>query len=226
MPHWRERFPGMSRIGMLWYRFCRFAAASVLQLLYRPIRLHTDRIPLTGPVLLVANHQSHLDPPAISVCLNKRACAFLARESLFKNRLFGWLIGSLNSIPIKRDATDTAGMKATLEALAEGKPILVFPEGTRSEDGEVQPFKRGVALLIKRSDALIVPIGIHGSADAWPKGKSRPFIRGKRIAIAFGAPLDPEQLMQNGADNAIETLRNHIIGLHQEAIGALEAHRR
>lgn len=216
----------MSRAGMLWYRFCRFIAASVLQVLYRPIRLHTDRIPLTGPVLLVANHQSHLDPPAISICLNKRACAFLARESLFKNRLFGGLIRSLNSIPIKRDAGDAGAMKTTLEALAKGHPILVFPEGTRSNDCVVQPFKRGMVLLIKRSNALVVPVAIHGSGDAWPKGRLRPYVLGKRIAIVFGEPLDPEHLMQGGPDSAVETLRNHILALQQEAIGTLEARRR
>lgn len=207
---------------MLWYRFCRIVAASILQLFYRPIRINPDRVPLTGPVLLISNHQSHFDPPAIACCLRKRACAFLARESLFHNPLFGWLIRSLNSIPIKRDASDTAAMKAALEALARGNPILVFPEGTRSETGEIQPFKRGVALLIKRSNAPVVPVAIHGSRDAWPKGRPFPRLLGARIAIAFGQPIDPDQLMTVGADQAIETIRQHILDLHEQTRQALE----
>lgn len=206
---------------MLWYRLCRFVAASILQILYRPIRINPDRVPLTGPVLLISNHQSHFDPPAIACCIRKRACAFLARDSLFKVPLLGRLIRSLNSIPIKRDASDTAAMKTTLEALARGNPILVFPEGTRSESDEIQPFKRGVALLIKRSSAPVVPIAIHGSRHAWPKGRPFPKLLGARIALAFGQPLDPAQLMQEGADHAIETIRNHILELHEQAKTAL-----
>ncbi len=212
----------MSSGATLWYRLCRFTAASILQILYRPIRINPQRVPLTGPVLLIANHQSHLDPPAISVCLNKRACAFLARESLFNNPVFGWLIRSLNSIPIKREASDTSAMKATLEALERGFPILIFPEGTRSPDGAIQPFKRGMALLIKRSGAPIVPVAIHGSRDAWPKGRPLPKLLAKRIAIAFGEPLDPQTLMIDGPDSAISIIRERIITLHQEAILALE----
>jgi 1-acyl-sn-glycerol-3-phosphate acyltransferase len=147
-------------------------------------------VPAAGPVLLVSNHQSHLDPVLVGVASPRRMGA-LARHTLFFWPL-GWLIRSLGAVPIERGRGGVAGFKATLAMLRRGEAVLVFPEGTRTFDGNVQPFQSGFCALARRGRATIVPVAVRGAFAALPRGSALP--RPRPVQVSFCQPITPEQL--------------------------------
>lgn len=207
----------MSLPRAVWFALAQRVLQVVFLFVYRYRALHVRRVPRGGGVLLVANHQSHFDPPAIGSALVRigRSCTFLARDSLFRNPVFGLLIRTLDAHPVKRDAGDAGAMKRTIELLRAGHAVLVFPEGTRTADGTIKPFKRGVVLLFKRAGVPVVPVAIEGAFNAWPRG-DRPHLIGKRITVVFGEPIEPEDLLSQGPDEALARLARDIDTLRLE----------
>lgn len=180
-----------------------------LTIVFRTRVFGVRNVPTTGAVLLVSNHQSNLDPPAISSSVTHRQLSFVAKESLFRKKLTAWMIGSLNSIPLKLGESDARAIKAVVHRLRSGKAVLIFPEGTRTPNGQVQPFKRGVLLLVRRSACPVVPVAIEGPFDIWPKaGKMRLF--SARIAVRFGKPIPANELMRDGPDAALARMAREI----------------
>jgi 1-acyl-sn-glycerol-3-phosphate acyltransferase len=172
-------------------------------------------VPKAGPVLLVCNHTSHFDPPLIGLAAC-RPLTYLARSTLFKNRLFAAAIRAYGAIPIDRE-TGTEGLKAVLAALAEGRAVLMFPEGTRTEDGAIQPLKAGVSLLVKRAECPIVPCGIAGGFEAWPRKQLLPapsplFLadRGKSITVHYGEPVPSGHYRKMDRDEILTDLHRRI----------------
>lgn len=149
--------------------------------------LGVKNVPREGPVILAANHISFADPPIIG-CAVPRAISYLARDTLFEQPGLGWLIRQLNAVPVDRDGAGAAGLKAILDRLKAGGGIILFPEGTRSRDGRLQPARSGVGLTVIKSDALVVPVRLFGMFEAWPR--TRAFPRPGRVTVKFGAPLD------------------------------------
>lgn len=207
---YRQRHPGSSIAQLVFYDLCRECALLVLRVFYRHTRVDVRKVPSTGPVLMVANHASFLDPPAVSAGIRHRQTDFLARGGLFKFKPFGWLIKQLNSTPINQGSGDAGAMKATLKKLAEGKMMLVFPEGSRSEDGDMQEFQRGIAVLLKRAHCQVVPVGIAGAYEAWPRRKSLPRIFTKRLVVCYGDPIASDALMDAGTEQALSTLYDRV----------------
>lgn len=150
-----------------------------------------ERVPLTGSVILAANHASYLDPPLVGAGL-KRPCSFLARETLFHTPLLGALLRSWESVPVDRDGGTAAGLRGILDRLLSGHAVILFPEGTRSRDGRLQPARSGIGLLVVKSTAPVVPVRVFGSYDAWAKDKKFPSPR--RIVVKYGSPLHFEEL--------------------------------
>lgn len=185
---YRDRLdPGAPLYRILWYEFCRLAIHLLAGLIYGLRIEGRNNVPPTGPVLIVANHQSHLDPPFISA-VTRRNMHFLARLGLFTNPFFRFLIKSLNAIPLDTTKGDTAAIKTAIERLRAGRLVLIFAEGERTPDGGMRPFQPGAALLIRRSKAPVLPIAIEGAFDTWPRHRSRPRLRG-RVRIAVGKPI-------------------------------------
>ncbi len=205
----------MSPTRAVFYRFSQFLCRRFFSFFYRVRVLHRDRVPLAGPLLVVSNHQSHFDPPAIGSPL-PRSLTFLARDTLFRNPLFGRLISTLGAVPLRRDASDAAAMKRFIELLNQGHAVLAFPEGTRTPDGTIKPFKRGVAVLIKRARCDVLPVAVEGAFNTWPKG-DRPHFGGRRMAVCYGEPISSEELMKDGPDKALEFLALEIDALRLEA---------
>lgn len=185
---------------------------------------HTGQrnIPQQDPVLVVANHQSHFDPPLVGMGSSRRM-NYLARESLFKFKPFGWLLGSVGAIPIDRDGRGLAGIKAALRLLKQGEMVLVFPEGTRSANGEMQPFRPGFTTLAVRSKASILPVGIQGAYDGWPR--HRKFPRRCHAHVHYGTPIPPQQVaafpereliteVERRIRQCCEVLRQHPLRAH------------
>ena len=113
-------------------------------------------------------------------------------------------------MPIKQGKGDAGAMKVTISKLKAGKMMLVFPEGSRTHDGDIKEFQRGIAILLKKTDCQIVPVGIDGAFDAWPRTKKLPRLFTKKMVVCYGEPVNSTELMANGADEAIDTLAQQV----------------
>jgi len=196
----------------LFYWVCRTTMLWTLRVFFRFRRRGMQRIPRHGAVLLVANHQSYLDPPIIGVCLSRQMNP-IARAGLFVNTAFSWFLGRLNTISIREDgAGDTAAMKKALRLLKAGEIVLLFPEGTRTETGEVGEFKRGAGLLIKRAKCPVAPVAIDGAFEAWPRTRKTPKLF-SRVRVQIGEPIEHDELMTGGVDAALERLRGDVVDM-------------
>jgi 1-acyl-sn-glycerol-3-phosphate acyltransferase len=175
----------------IWYRVAKSMVRIFVSIAFRARYSGQANVPRKGGALLVANHQSHLDPPIIGAGC-PRQMSYLARLTLFRFSPFGWLLQSVGGIPIDRDGSALAGIRATLEALQRGEMVLVFPEGTRSRDGDLGVFKPGLALVARRAKVPIVPAAIEGAFRAWPRAAALPQFR--IVHVHYGTPLLPEQI--------------------------------
>ncbi len=204
----RTRQPDAGLGRTLWYEFCRWTVRLLYWLLYRPIVSGAENVPARGPLLLAANHQSYIDPPFVCLYI-ERHTSFVARAGLFKSRFFGWLIDSLNATPVKEEGSDAAAIKEVLRRLGRGHAVIIFPEGSRCEDGSMDEFKRGVALLVKKAKCPVVPVALEGCFDAFPRGQ-HPRVVGKRIGLRYGTPISPDELFADGADAGLQRLARDV----------------
>ena len=168
------------------YRALKPVAVALMRLLFR-LEVHgREQVPAAGPLLLVSNHVSLLDPPIVGGA-SPRDLHFMAKEELFGIPLLGWLIRRLNARPVKRDGSDGRALKTALRLLREGRALLVFPEGTRGVEGRLGEGKAGVGMLAVMSGAPVVPVHVSGSGRALPAGRVVP--RPAKVRVRFGPPL-------------------------------------
>lgn len=201
------------------YAVCRRSAAVMFRVFYRTVLVDPEHMPDRGPVLIVANHQSFFDPPLVG-CWWRKPMTFIARAGLYTSAPMRWLLRQLNTIPIAEEGSDAAAIRAALEALAAGRMVVVFPEGSRTPDGRVQEFKRGVSVLVKRARCPVVPVGLDGAFDAWPRSRKLPQLFGHRFAVAYGRPLTVEQLEAEGR-GALALIEREVRSLQARAAEAL-----
>ncbi len=173
-----------------------------------------ELVPLSGGGLMLSNHQSNLDPVLVGLACNRRL-NYVARKSLFKFAPFRWLINSLDAIAIDRDGTGLDGLKETLRRLKRGEIVLLFPEGTRTPDGEVHPIKPGFCAVARRSGVPIIPVAMDGAWDAWPR--QRKFPRRAVIHVQFGPPLDPELIRTLTDEQLMVEVERRIRACHATA---------
>ncbi len=174
-----------SPANWFWYSLLWILCWVVSQVWFRIRCAGRANVPASGPVLLVSNHQSHLDPVLVGVACPRQMRA-LARHELFFWPL-SWLIRTLGAVPIERERNALAGIKTTLKLLKDGEAVLVFPEGTRTPHGKLQPLQPGFCMLARRSGATIVPVAVHGAFAAMPRGSSFP--RPKPVRVTFAEPI-------------------------------------
>ncbi len=160
-----------------------------------------ENIDHTRGGLLLVNHQSFLDPLLAAESLT-RPVSYLARDSLFKLPVLGWLLRHTYVIPISREAARGGSIRLAVERLERGFLIGIFPEGTRSSGTEVRAFRPGFLAMVRRTNQPVYPVGIFGSGRAMPRGAW--FIRPGQIRIVYGTPFTPEELarLQSGDDAA------------------------
>ncbi len=153
----------MGKSWSLWYRIVRFVAR---WLFFTPLGgfkvLGVERVPLDGPLIVAPVHLSLLDPPAVGTAL-PRGLRFMAKEELFRFKPFAALIRSLGSFPVRRGTSDTEAIRKAIAELEQGHAVLVFPEGTRNDGTTMRPINKGVALLAKRTNAKVLPVGLSGT---------------------------------------------------------------
>ena len=156
------------------------------RLFFRLRVVHRERMLQTGPVILAMNHQSYLDPPLAGITCD-RAVYFLARRTLLDVPLVGRLLPKLNVIPVNQEGIDRSALRALIRVLKAGNAALVFPEGSRTVDGSLQPAEPGLGLVIAKTLAPVVPMRIFGAREALPRGGGR--LRLVPITIVIGEPI-------------------------------------
>jgi 1-acyl-sn-glycerol-3-phosphate acyltransferase len=201
------------RCGWLCFRF-------VFATYFRVRYIGAEHVPRTGGVILAANHASYLDPPVVGSGLD-RDINYLARQSLFRFPLMGRLLVSWNSVPVDRDGGGARGLKNILERLLGGAGIILFPEGTRSRDGKLQPAQAGIGLVVAKSDALVVPVHVFGSYKAWGRNQKIPLP--KRITVRYGEPMRFEKLRAEARECSKERLKAIYQQIADEIMAAIAA---
>jgi len=211
-----------SLTGRLFYDFVYWSSFTIFGFGFSYRRSGWANIPQDGPVLVVSNHQSMFDPVLIGLA-SRRYLSFLARKNLFEQAVLAPIIRKLNAIPIDR-GLGKDGIQAVLDALGQGRAVLVFPEGERTSTGEAQPLKPGVSLLIKRVNCPIVPVGIAGAFAAWNRHMKWPrpspsFLHPgpSTLAVAVGRPIDPARYKGMDRDAMMADLQREIIAQFEQA---------
>jgi 1-acyl-sn-glycerol-3-phosphate acyltransferase len=201
-----------SVLARYWYSLLWAPCWAISQIYFRYRYSGRGNVPPTGPVLLVANHQSHLDPVLVGIAC-PRQLKYLARQGLFFWPFSLW-IRSLGAVPIDRERGSVAGIKTTLRLLNQEYAVVVFPEGSRTPDGRLHELLAGFCLLARRSRATIVPVAIEGAFDAMPRGSSFP--KPRPIALIFGPAIRPEEFIGWTDKQLIEVVTTRIAaGLEQ-----------
>ncbi len=159
-------------------------------------------VPRTGGVLIVSNHQSYLDP-AIIGCHLPRPTGFLAKSELFENKFFGSFISKLYAFPVRQGEGDIGAVREAIRRLQEGNALLLFPEGSRTEDGEFLSLEAGIGLIIRKAHVPVVPCVVEGSFASWPKGKK--WFSARPVRVTFGPPLQLGHLKASKIVHEVET---------------------
>jgi 1-acyl-sn-glycerol-3-phosphate acyltransferase len=152
-----------------------------------------------GPAIIASNHQSFLDPPLVGMAHSKDIY-YLARDTLFKNKIMGWILREVNSVPVDRNRGDVGAIKTILRTVKEGKRVIIFPEGTRSVDGNLQPARAGLGLVIAKTLAPVVPVRVFGSYEVLPKSGKFRFAR---LTVVIGKPIHFSVEEIRGEDRSI-----------------------
>lgn len=200
------------------YGIAHTSILAVLKALFH-FRVYGQHNVPRGKAIIAANHQSYIDPTVVGVGVPEEMW-YLAREDVFTFAPLRWLCLRVNTILIKKRHADRSAMKAVLRKLAEGKRVLVFPEGTRSHDGRLQAPERGVSLLAHKSRAPVIPAYVSGTHEALPRGAA--VIRFHPISVSFGPPLRFDELsLKDGAKRAYHAFSLTVM----DAIACLKAKR-
>lgn len=179
------------------YRLTRGVAAFIYEYLYDLEISGQQHIPREGGFLLASNHASFFDPPLAGYPV-PRPIYYFARRTLMEKGFSKWLLGSLSTIPVDRDGPqDLTAIKTVMRLVQEGNGLLVFPEGTRTQDGELQSAKAGVGLLAIKTDVPVIPCRLWGTFELYPKGSKFPVWPGK-LHLSYGPALMPEDFDPGG----------------------------
>ena len=203
------------RLNARWFWLARWMCRVFCMLFFRWRWYGIENIPPKGPFLLLSNHQSFLDPIFCGGPPKRHLC-FLARDTLFAHWFFGRVIASVNAIPVKRERGDVAAMKKVIGKLQEGRGVCLFPEGTRTSDGKILPFKAGLGLLCRRGNAAIVPVVIDGAFECWPRHK-KIFSPGGTVIVHYGKAITPQQAKDMGDEKLAGLLTSTLRQMQTES---------
>jgi 1-acyl-sn-glycerol-3-phosphate acyltransferase len=201
-------------VQRLGYNTLRVLARLVAVMLFRLRVMGREHWPAEGGGLVCSNHQSYFDPPLVGLTCDRRM-NYLARDSLLRIPGLKQLILFLDAIPIDREGGGLAGLKETLKRLKAGELVLIFPEGTRTHDGEVAPLKPGFIAVARRSRVPLVPVALDGAFQSWPRTSRFP--RLTRLAVAIGPPITPDEVAELTDEDLLAELEQRILTCHSQA---------
>jgi 1-acyl-sn-glycerol-3-phosphate acyltransferase len=200
--------------------WCAFRA--LYKLYFRWRVYNAERVPIEGGVILASNHASFIDPPLVGSGV-KRGINYLARDNLFRFPVMGWVLRQWQVVPVDRDGGGAAGLRAILDRLLAGGAIILFPEGTRTRDGKLQPARSGIGLTVIKSTASVVPVRVFGTFEAYGRHLSLP--RPRRVAVKYGQPMRFEQLRAEAkvcSKTRLKQIYQQVANEIMAAIGKLE----
>ncbi|MFK7737239.1 MAG: lysophospholipid acyltransferase family protein [Pirellulaceae bacterium] len=198
----------------VFYFIVRYSS-QVVGVLVFGLRCHgREHLPDEGSGLVVSTHQSHFDPVLVGVTFNERL-NYLARRSLFKNKLFGLLISMLDAIELDRDRSGLAGIKETMVRVRRGEKVLMFPEGTRTSTGRIAELKPGFISIARRCKAPLIPMAIVGAFEALPKGAKVPVRSPLRVWV--GEPITPDEFLKLEDDELLKLVSQRLHSCDQRA---------
>ena len=172
------------------YAFLKFLVRLYFRILYNLHFEGKENIPKDTTVIYAPNHRSYTDPPLVA-CGARGKISFMAKEELFKNKLFAWLISSLGAFPVARGKGDTGAIDKSIEALNNNRNFMIFPEGTCSKDGKVGRGHTGAALIAARSGKPVIPVGVCDGE----KLKFRT-----KLIVKYGEPIYPQDYVDSQED--------------------------
>ncbi len=185
---------------------------------FRRRAFNPERVPKTGPVILASNHASFLDPFLVGSSV-AREINYLARDDLFTVPVLGWVLRRWHSVPVNREGGGAKGLKAILDRLLDGGAIIMFPEGTRTHDGKLQPARSGLGLTVIKSNAPVVPVRVFGTFEAYNRHMGFP--RPRRVDVKFGLPMTFEQLREEAKSCSKERLKEIYQQVANETMAAI-----
>lgn len=198
------------------YSFCKFWVWVLSAVFYRHKVYGKEHIP-EGGAMMASNHCSFLDPPLVGVSCTDHI-HYLARETLFHFKPFGWLLSQLNTHPVHKGKGNLSSLKMAMELVRGGKKVVIFPEGRRSPDGEIQPGQLGIGMLVQRTKCRIVPVYIHGTYDVWSNKRKLPRFFGRTVGI-FGTPIEytenPDEDRKEAQAAIVQTIMDRIAALKE-----------
>lgn len=191
------------------YAWVRYPVRFLYKLFYDFRIEGAENIPQDKPVVLASNHRSYADPVILTMPM-KLPVSYMAKEELFKNKLFGWFIRKLGAFPVVRGSGDMSVIDDSIRILESGRNLVIFPEGTRSKDGRVGKGKTGVALIAAKSGADVVPCGIIFEGE---KLRFR-----SKLTLRFGKPIKAEELAVGDDRNELKTVKKRIMSAITELV--------
>ncbi|MBI5364083.1 MAG: 1-acyl-sn-glycerol-3-phosphate acyltransferase [Planctomycetes bacterium] len=194
-------------VDKTWVYWTCWLGAWIFTKLYHRLRIEGyANLPATGGAVLASNHQSHLDILTIAAS-NRRHVAFVARDTLAHWKWLAFTMRGCGAILIQRNSSDRKALRAMVQHLERGDLVVIFPEGTRTKDGELGEFKGGALLAARMAKVPIVPVGTRGAIEAWPRSRALPAPR--KIAVRFGPPID----------SALPDAQERLVSVVQSMIG-------
>lgn len=212
--------PVLAYAAWLWYLTLYGPCFAISKAMFRYRCAGKPHVPITGPVLIVSNHQSNLDPVLIGLGC-PRQLKYFARIGLFFWP-FSWWIRALGAVPIDQKSAIN-GIKTTLKLLKQGEAIVVFPEGSRTPDGKLHEMLPGFCVLARRSGATIVPTAIDGAFDALPRGAALP--RLAEITLTICEPIMPREVAAMSDEQLTRLVVERISAALQGGIFGEQLHR-
>jgi len=220
---YRSRRPGAALARIVFFDTCRWITWVYIRLGHGYRRRNKQRLPDAGPYLIVCNHQSFLDPLLAGNAVYPHQMTSLARHGLFQNFVMGPLLRTLYTVPVRQGESDPKAIKSIIAELKAGYPVLIFPEGSRTYDGALQPFQRGVALILRRAACPVLPVAVEGAFDAWPRTRSLPRAFRTPVRAMVGDPIPYDELMADGPDEALRRLEREIDAMRLQLRAELRA---
>lgn len=166
----------------MFYKFAKVIVLMIFKLMFKIKVIGKENVPKTGPVIVCSNHISNFDPPVVGITF-PRTIHFMAKEELFHNRFLKLLLTKLNAFPVKRGMRDRQALRDGLKVLEDGHTLGLFPEGTRSKDGQLKQGLAGAGFFAMRANATVIPCAIIGTYKKFTT-----------LKVIYGKPIEFESL--------------------------------